>query len=155
MEFLRHFFHFFQNSLTKNFKNNFFTVFSLLAHWHLFAFDCFRANKKCLKTFGSAGTPPLWKKKNHIWAYFFIWKASFNVSVSKTEKDYQSNSRHRCAFKVSQTDLPCSMWFWLMPVSIFFHFSVHTAALLVPPMTRKILNFYFEIKSRYMSSFFN
>ena len=32
-----------------------------------------------------------------------------NVSVSKTEKDYQSNSRHRCAFKVSQTDLPCSM----------------------------------------------
>ena len=33
-----------------------------MAHWHLFAFDCFRANKKCLKTFGSAGTPPLWKK---------------------------------------------------------------------------------------------
>ena len=27
---------FFQNSLTKNFKNNFFTVFSLLAHWHFF-----------------------------------------------------------------------------------------------------------------------
>ena len=37
--------HFFQKILTKNFKNNFFTVFSLLTHWHLFAFDCFRAKK--------------------------------------------------------------------------------------------------------------
>ena len=49
LELLSHFLellsHFFQNSLTKNFKNNFFTVFSLLAHWHLFAFDCFRAKK--------------------------------------------------------------------------------------------------------------
>ena len=50
------FFTFFQNYLTK--ISIFLTVLSLLAHWHLFAFDCFRANKKCLKTFGSAGTPP-------------------------------------------------------------------------------------------------
>ena len=46
-----------------------------MAHWHLFAFDCFRANKKCLKTFGSAGTPPP-LEKTHIWATIFIWKAS-------------------------------------------------------------------------------
>ena len=63
LEFSRHFFHFFQNYLTKILKKIFFTVLSLLAHWHLFAFDCFRANKKCLKTFGSAGTPPPYGKK--------------------------------------------------------------------------------------------
>ena len=36
----------FPKFINKNFKNNLFTVFSLLAHWHLFAFDCFRAKKK-------------------------------------------------------------------------------------------------------------
>ena len=45
----------FPKLFNKNFKKKFLTVFNLLAHWHLFAFDCFRANKKCLKTFGSAG----------------------------------------------------------------------------------------------------
>ena len=50
----------------KNFKNNFITVFSFLAHWHLFAFDCFRAKKKCLKTFGSAGPGRPGREKIHI-----------------------------------------------------------------------------------------
>ena len=58
------FFTFFQNYLTKiKKKKKKITVLSLLAHWHLFAFDCFRANKKCLKTFGLVETPPpFWKK---------------------------------------------------------------------------------------------
>ena len=56
--------HFFESSLTKNFKNNFFTVFSLLAHWHLFAFNCFKAKKKVPQNFwfGQDPLPHPWKK---------------------------------------------------------------------------------------------
>ena len=66
LELLSHFLellsHFFQKSLTKKFKNNFFTVFSLLAHWHLFAFDCFRAKKKVTQNFWiGRDPPPFWK----------------------------------------------------------------------------------------------
>ena len=53
--------HFFQNSLTKNFKNNFFTVFNLLAHWHLFGIDCFRTKKSDSKLLGRPRPPPFWK----------------------------------------------------------------------------------------------
>ena len=64
--------HFFQNSLTKNFKNNFFTVFNLLAHWHLFAFDCFRAKISYSKLLDQPRPPPLLeeyhkKQKKNRW----------------------------------------------------------------------------------------
>ena len=66
LEFSRHFFHFFPKLFNKNFKKIFLTVLSLLAHWHLFAFDCFRANKKCLKTFGLVETPPPLGQKSYL-----------------------------------------------------------------------------------------
>ena len=63
----------FPKLFNNNFKFFLKTVLSLLAHWHLFAFDCFRANKKCLKTFGSAGTPPpCWKKLIFEQPFLFV-----------------------------------------------------------------------------------
>ena len=70
LEFLSHFF---QNSLTKNFKNNFFTVFNLLAHWHLFAFDCFRAKKVTQNFWILQDPPPFWKNTIKKQIFFVGW----------------------------------------------------------------------------------
>ena len=46
----------FPKLLNKNFKKKMLTVFNLLAHWHFFAFDCFR---------GRPGPPPPFLEEYH------------------------------------------------------------------------------------------
>ena len=58
-------------------KITFVTVFSLLAHWHFFAFDCFRAKKKVTQKFWIGRDPPSfgrlpWKSA------IFCWMASLS-----------------------------------------------------------------------------
>ena len=80
--------HFFQNSLTRNLKNNFFTVFSLLAHWHLFAFDCFRAKKSDSKLLDPP-RPPLLLEEYHKKHKFFVgwlpWQEQGGASLTASQ----------------------------------------------------------------------